>query len=71
MGKPAPTFWWKFTGTDYDVTVKSDYPGGEALAVFRAALGQEYRDAQIAEAESLIADFQAGRKTPPWGVRAA
>ena len=71
MGKPAPTFWWKLTGADHDVTVKSDYPGGESLAVFKAPPGQPCRDRQIAQAEALISDFKAGRKTPQWGVRAA
>ena len=64
MSKPVPTFWWKFTGANHDVTVKSDYPECEALAVFKAPPGQPCRDRQIAQAEVLIADFKAGRKTP-------
>lgn len=71
MGKPAPKFWWKFTGPTLDVTVQSDYPGGESLAVFKAAPGHKFRDEQVALAEKLIADFVAGRKTPQWGVGAA
>jgi hypothetical protein len=70
MGRPAPKFWWDFVGNDCHVLVQGDWPGGEALAIFKAPLGEKYRDAQIAEAEKLIADYAAGRKTPPWGVRA-
>ena len=71
MGKPTPKFWWDYTGPNQDVTVQSDYPGGESLAVFKAAAGQKYRDEQVSQAEALIADFTAGRKTPQWGICAA
>jgi len=67
MGRPAPTFWWKFQGAACDVVVKSDWPGGECLARFKAAPGEPYRDRQIAEADTLIQDYRAGRKTPLWG----
>lgn len=71
MGKPVPKFWWDFVGNECHVLVQSDWPGGEALAIFKAPHGEKYRDAQIAQAEELIADYQAGRKTPPWGISAA
>ena len=69
MGKPAPRFWWDFIGEDCNVVVQSDYPGGESLAVFSAPGGIENRAAQIEQAEKLIEDFRAGRKTPCWGRR--
>lgn len=71
MGRPAPKFWWDFVGNECHVLVQSDWPGGEELAMFKAAPGEKCRDAQIAQAEELIADYIAGRKTPPWGARAA
>jgi hypothetical protein len=56
---------------DCHVLVQSDWPGGEALAIFKAAPGQAFRDAQIEQAERLIEDYKAGRETPPWGAKAA
>jgi hypothetical protein len=67
----APSFWWDFVGNNCHVLVQSDWPGGEALAIFKAAPGQKFRDAQIERAERLIEDYKAGRKTPPWGAKAA
>jgi len=67
MPKRSPNFWWDFIGDDNSIVVQSDWLGGESLAVFRAVDGQQYRDAQIEQAEQLIADFKAGRKTPLWG----
>ncbi len=66
MGKPAPKYWWKFNGPNHDVVVKSDHEGGECVARFEAPEGVEHRDVQIAQAEALIGDFVAGRKTPCW-----
>ena len=66
MGRPAPTFWWDFT-EDFSIIVQSDWPGGEALAVFHPVPGEQYCDVQIQQAEQLIADYRAGRKTPIWG----
>ena len=70
MGRPAPRFWWDFVGDDMDVLVQSDWPGGEALAIFKAVPGETLRDVQIWQAQMLIEDYKAGRKTPPWGFRA-
>jgi hypothetical protein len=67
MSRPAPNFWWNFQGPDHDVVVKSDWPGGECLARFKAAPGEKYRDAQIFQADALIQEYRTGRKTPQWG----
>lgn len=71
MGRPAPTFWWDFWyGTSQSpcgIVVQGDYEGGEALAVFEAPRNAPGLEPQIAQAEALIADFKAGRKTPAWG----
>lgn len=66
MARKTPDFWWDFDGKNLDVIVQSDWPGGEMLAIFTAALGTIGRDYQIAQAESLIAEYKSGRKTPPW-----
>ena len=74
MSKPAPSFWWDMVhppGNPTYILVQSDYPGGEALARFDAPTAQpkeEGLEPQIAQAEALIADFQAGRKTPQWAT---
>jgi len=68
MGKPAPSYWWDFVGDECHVVVQSDWPGGESLAIFKAVPGQENREIQIEQAEKLISDFEAGRKTPQWGL---
>lgn len=67
MGKPAPTFWWD-TANDGMCIVQSDYPGGERLAefAFKGDANEVNADSAIIEAEKLIADFEAGRKTPNW-----
>lgn len=64
MTKPAPKFWWDFSlaGT---IIVQSDWPGGEKLAEFVYGNSGE----AIKQAEALIADFEAGRKTPEWKKR--
>ena len=63
MRRP-PAFWWDFSSPgEGPIIVQSDYPGGERLAEFHF---DRIADAAIAQAESLIADFSAGRKTPPW-----
>jgi hypothetical protein len=73
MGRPAPTFWWDFYGTDQEhpvgVIVQSDYPGGAVLARFPGPTGAKTLEPQIAQAQELIADFKAGRKTPTWAGR--
>lgn len=69
MGRPSPDFWWDMVDNATAVIVQSDWPGGEELARFApantkpASVGLE---PQIALAESLIADYKAGRKTPVW-----
>lgn len=67
MGKPAPTFWWKFNydNGEKSIIVQSDYPGGQELARFTAPKAT-YLDHQIELAEKLIDDFVSGRKTPDW-----
>lgn len=62
----TPSFWWDFNGPESDVIVQSDWPGGQELARFKAPAGQESREPEIEMAQALIADFRAGRKTPPW-----
>ena len=66
MKRRSPVFWWDFVGRDNNVIVQSDWPGGEMLAIFTAAPGTIGREHQIAQAESLIAEYKSGRKTPPW-----
>ena len=70
MGRPAPNFWWNFQGPENDVVVKSDWPGGECLARFKAVPGEKYRDAQIFQADALIHEYRTGHKTPQWGCEA-
>jgi len=65
MGKPAPTYWWDIN--NQSVIVQSDYPGGECLARYPVLEGQG-ADLQIATAETLIEDFEAGRRKPDWGI---
>ena len=67
MGRPIPSYWWDFDSKQ-DVIVQSDWPGGECLARFYVEEKAD-TEAQIAEAEQLIGDFKAGRKTPPWGIK--
>lgn len=64
MGKPAPKFWWDFVDNATAIIVQSDYPGGEELARFVCDIG--HAEVQIEQASRLIADFEAGRKTPNW-----
>jgi hypothetical protein len=62
--KPAPKFWWDFAQPgESPIIVQSDYKGGERLAKFYF---EKYADKAIEQAETLIADFEAGRKTPEW-----
>lgn len=72
MGR-TPNFWWDFApGVTDAVIVQSDWPGGGELARFTMPDEQSEREGlepQIIEAERLIADFKAGRKTPAWGKR--
>lgn len=73
MGRPAPKFWWDFWyeagEAPVGIVVQGDWPGGEALAIFRPPEGTKPRslDREIGHAHALIADYAAGRKTPPWG----
>lgn len=58
-----PKFWWDFSGPgEGPIIVQSDLPGGERLAEFPYNGNAENA---IAQAEALIADYEAGRKTPP------
>lgn len=62
MGRPAPNFWWDFAQPgESPIIVQSDWPGGERLAEFHFF---ESADAAIEQAQALIADYYAGRKTP-------
>ena len=63
--KRHPVFWWDFLPDGSGVVVQSDWSGGERLAVFKKELGEDC-ETQIAQANKLIADYDAGRKTPPW-----
>lgn len=64
MSKPAPKYWWDFVDNATAIIVQSDYPGDEELERFVCGVG--CAEIQIAQAERLIADFKAGRKTPNW-----
>ena len=69
MGRRAPEFWWDMVDNASAVIVQSGWPGGQELARFTpvdtqpASIGLE---PQIAQAEALIDDYKAGRKTPMW-----
>jgi len=63
---PAPKFWWDFSQPGKSpIIVQSDWRGGERLAEFPFPDDSSAAGA-IHSAEALIADFEAGRKTPPW-----
>ncbi len=68
MSKPAPRFWWDIVHcvANSAVIVQSDYPGGEELARFEQSSLCVSLEAEIAQAEALIDDFESGRKTPEW-----
>lgn len=66
MTKQAPNFWWDTIDTPSAIIVQSDYPGGERLAIFESVNTHPDMSLQIRQAEDIIADFTAGRKTPKW-----
>lgn len=53
--RKVPSYWWDYD-RDGRVIVQSDSPGGECLATC----------ASPEDAQRLIADYTAGRLTPPW-----
>jgi hypothetical protein len=59
--KPVPKFWWDFNQpAQSPIVVQSDFANGECLAQFPF---ENDASAAIAQAEKLIADLVAGRKT--------
>lgn len=60
----TPRFWWDLDGND--IIVKGMRGKGEAVTLARIpAHGNLFTEAQT-QAEELIADYRAGRKTPEW-----
>lgn len=69
MGKPAPKFWWDHD-MNGDIIVQGDYAGGECLVRFPRIPGQDDQSTLVQMAAQMVSDFESGRKTPKWGIRA-
>jgi hypothetical protein len=59
--KPVPALWWDFAGNTDAVIVQSDVHDKPIMSYPVPLFGDAI--AQIAQAESLIADLNSGRKS--------